>query len=269
MSMLNENISKSKGIISKWFLLIGGSIILVGIIGGAIYFKGEREITMPKIKPFLPSIGEEVIVGNAKWKIIEVKDRGNILKGYETSSCKSHTEWFKKSYGWKDFTDEEIIKEDFEKVKVICSGKWDYEKEWCERDLKELQESPECKDIITGGRFIEVIMTIENLGDIRAGVGRVTLIDVEGREYDFHPTAQEVLPKDRIFGSCAPILTSHQTREVAGIYEIPKNITGLKAEVSELIPEPKCDPYMLSWEFERRVPFEVEKALISLEVPEI
>lgn len=205
----------------KWLWIIGGVIILAIVIVLVVYFEvGQKEGLGLQEKMPRYSIGQDVIIGNTRWKVIEVKDRGNVLEVAENKFC------------------EKIPKENWE-------------------DLG-------CKDLTTGGKFIEVIMAVENLGDIRAGVGRVMLIDDKKREFEAASNLQDWIPFDRHFGTCNPILTSHQKYEVSAIYEIPNNAHNLKAEVMELIPESKCDSYELSWEIQHKIPFQLKTALINL-----
>ncbi len=205
----------------KWLWIISGIIILAIVIVFIVYFEvGQKDGLGLREKIPRYSIGQNVIIGNTRWKVVEVKDRGNVLKVAENKSC------------------EKVSKEDWED-----SG---------------------CKDLTTGGKFIEVIMAVENLGDIRAGVGRVMLIDDTKREFEAAHKLQRWISSDRQFGTCSPILTSHQKSEVSAVYEIPSNTHNLKAEVMELIPEPKCDSYELSWEIQHKIPFQLKTALINL-----
>jgi hypothetical protein len=80
MNTLSKNISKSSGKIPKWLLIIGGVIVfiifLAMVSGGG---KKEEKIVPTSEKPIT-----EVISGDIKFRLVEARDLGNILKGKES-----------------------------------------------------------------------------------------------------------------------------------------------------------------------------------------
>lgn len=64
--------------------ILGGIIVLMIII--AIVGGGEKKETVRPIEkaPTIYSINQDVEVGKARWKLLTVKDKGNILKGVES-----------------------------------------------------------------------------------------------------------------------------------------------------------------------------------------
>ena len=92
MSMLNENITKSKGKIPKWLLILGGIIVLIIVIAiaGGGGEKNEAPTSTSEETPTVYSINQDVRVGDIGWKLIDVKDYGNILKG----SKSKYPDWY-------------------------------------------------------------------------------------------------------------------------------------------------------------------------------
>jgi len=80
MNMENKGTLKSVGKIPKWLLILGGIFILILIITIAGGGKEKKEGVAPAIeKPIT-----EAVLGNIKFRLVEAKDLGNVLKGIES-----------------------------------------------------------------------------------------------------------------------------------------------------------------------------------------
>ena len=76
-----DEIKSKKSIWRKWWLwlIIVTVIIIIASVSG-----GEKKEAIPEETSATYSIGQDVKVSEARWKLISVKDRGNILKASES-----------------------------------------------------------------------------------------------------------------------------------------------------------------------------------------
>jgi hypothetical protein len=147
--MINVNISKSTGKISKGLLILGGIIVVIILI--AITGGGEKKPTTApeKVSPVLEktfqgkpvySIDQEVILKEIRWKIIDVNDRGNVFD--------------------------------------INESKY----------FEPIPTAPElAKPLTTEGKFIEVVIEVENVGKEERPIPKpIKLVDDKERKFESH-----------------------------------------------------------------------------------
>jgi len=83
--MENENKVKLENKSKKWLCILLGVFIVIIII--AIASSGEEKkppVSSSKKAPVIYSINQNVRVGDVRWKLLDVKDRGNILRASES-----------------------------------------------------------------------------------------------------------------------------------------------------------------------------------------
>jgi hypothetical protein len=108
MKIGNQNISKSSGKISKWLLIGGGLIVFIIIL--AILSGGEKKEEKVASTPEKPIT--EVISGDIRFRLVEAKDLGNILRGKESR----YPEWEKDLTTEGKFIKVEVLEENVGKI---------------------------------------------------------------------------------------------------------------------------------------------------------
>jgi hypothetical protein len=223
---------RSNGKISKWFLISIGIFILgiiVGFTAKTVLKEGVSLTPTLELKTKTYSIGQEVVVGNLRWKIISIKDEGSILKMNQFE-------------GWETF---------------------------CKPQLKHIKEHPEpglemppwCKDKKIEGKFIVIAGEVRNIGKSPVSVFTPNVIDSKSREH--WPINSELAPFIEEKRLKYEPFQPDELQQFVLVYDIFKDATGLRLKVTEGTTDPALQNQMLLLG-EVRPPADIKAALIDL-----
>lgn len=92
------------------------------------------------------------------------------------------------------------------------------------------------KDLTTPGKYVFVLVEVENLGKEAASYDGVEIVDGQGRTFKLDSDTIMYLPKDRGKACILESLNPNVPAQCAAIFALPADATGLQLSVGDLSP---------------------------------